>query len=257
MNALQISAVTRPMKDLLYRAVRKVRGSTPPPPQDTWLLDNYDPTTDWLSYANAGMLHVGNRYCFDYAISHLPSHAPIVEIGSFCGLSTNFLTYYKKRHGRENKIFNCDRWEFENTDKSSPLDELAITHAEYRAFVKDTYTRNVEFFSRLDRPHTIEMFSDEFFSAWRDKSESTDIFGRQVQLGGPISFCYIDGNHSYEFAKRDFQNCDEFLEPAGFILFDDSADDSPFEVNRVIEEIKSSGGYEVVVKNPNYLLRKL
>lgn len=245
------------MKELLRRAIRRVRGSAPPSAPDTWLLDNYDPTTDWLSYANAGMLHIGNRYCFDYAISHLPSVAPILEIGSFCGLSTNFLTYFKKRHGRKNKLFSCDKWEFENTDKDSALDDLRITHDEYRSFAKDTYSRNVSFFSRLDLPHTIEMLSDEFFAAWRNRSEATDVFGRRVQLGGPVSFCYIDGNHSYEFAKRDFQNCDEFLEKAGFILFDDSADNSEFEVKEVIREIKVSGEYEVVVQNPNYLLRKL
>src|SRR5687767_3117074 len=46
----------------------------------------------WLSFANAGMLTPGNVDCFDYAIRNLPSSAPLVEIGSFCGLSTNAIT---------------------------------------------------------------------------------------------------------------------------------------------------------------------
>lgn len=55
-------------------------------------IDISDDYVNWLCYANAGMLHRGNLYCFDYAIRNLPSEAPIVEVGSFCGLSANLLT---------------------------------------------------------------------------------------------------------------------------------------------------------------------
>jgi hypothetical protein len=54
---------------------------------------------NWLCYANAGLLNKGNIWCFDYAISHLQSEARIVEIGSFCGLSTNIITYLKLKPG--------------------------------------------------------------------------------------------------------------------------------------------------------------
>ena len=37
----------------------------------------------WLKFANAGMLDNGNLYCFEYAIEHLPSNSPVIEIGSF------------------------------------------------------------------------------------------------------------------------------------------------------------------------------
>jgi hypothetical protein len=56
-----------------------------------------------------------------------------------------------------------------------------------------------------------------------------DVFGRNVVLGGSLSFCYIDGNHTYGFAKRDFENKDRFLAPGGFIFFDDSGDGSGWE----------------------------
>ncbi len=111
-------------------------------------------------------------------------------------------------------------------------------------------------FSRYDLPYTLEMFSEELFEAWRQSQTVTDVFGRAVQLGGPISFCYIDGNHSYECARRDFENSDAFLEAGGFILFDDSADGSGWGVRRVIDEVKSSGNYDRVIENPNYLFRK-
>lgn len=102
----------------------------------------------------------------------------------------------------------------------------------------------------------IELFSDEFFQAWRSSRAVQDIFGRPIALGGPISFCYIDGNHSYDFVKRDFENVDAFLERGGFILFDDSEDGSAWEVCRVVQEVRASGRYDLVIKNPNYLFRK-
>lgn len=223
-------------------------------------LHNIDISNDyinWLCFTNAGMLARGNLYCFDYAIRNLPNEAPIVEIGSFCGLSTNAITYYKQKHRIKNPLINCDRWIFEGADKGGTLgDHTSLTHADYREFVKDTYIRNVRMFSRDDLPFTVELSSDEFFDAWRGSREVLDVFKRPLRLGGPISFCYVDGNHSYEYVKRDFENCAEFLVPDGFIFFDDSADNSGWDVCKLVAEVKHSGKYELIIKNPNYLFRK-
>ena len=83
------------------------------------------------------------------------------------------------------------------------------------------------------------------------------VFERNITLGGSISFAFIDGNHSYDFAKRDFENTDKFLEPGGFILFDDSADNCTFECRHLMKEIEVNPNYEMVVKNPNYLFKKI
>lgn len=216
------------------------------------LSDNY---IAWVSIANAGMLNKGNLLCFDYAIRNLPSKNPIVEIGSFCGLSTNLLTHFKRKHGAENQIFNCDRWDFEGA--GGTVGDSDITHSEFRGFVRDTYIRNVSMFSRASLPHTIEMLSNDFFAAWKSALPTTDVFGQSARLGGPIAFCYIDGNHSYDFARRDFENTDRFLEPGGFVLFDDSADGSTWEVCRVVEEVKKMGNYRLIINNPNYLFQKI
>jgi hypothetical protein len=232
------------------RLSRKIRHQLRPP------VDISDEYVRWVSLANAGMMDTGNLYCFDHAIRNLPNNAPIVEIGSFCGLSTNLLGYYKRRAGLSNPLFSCDKWEFEGASESVLGENTAITHRQYRDFVKDTFLRNVKMFSGNDLPHTIESLSDEFFAAWRGARAVEDVFGRKVTLGGPIGFCYIDGNHTYEAAKRDFENCDEFLERGGFVLFDDSADGSDWEVCRVVAEVKQRDDYELIVKNPNYLFRK-
>lgn len=244
------------MRNLVKRLARKLTATNGGGRPST-LIDISDEYVNWLCFANAGMLQRGNLYCFDYALGRLPSAAPLVEIGSFCGLSTNLLTYYKQRHGVANPLITCDRWVFEGSDTGPNLGDSRLSHAEYRAFVKETYLRNVGVFSRDDPPFTVEMFSDEFFEAWRAGAEPSDVLGRPIKLGGPISFCFIDGNHSYEFAKRDFEHTDEFLERGGFILFDDSADGSGWEVCEVVKEVEASDRYELVIKNPNYLFRKL
>jgi len=216
------------------------------------LMDDY---LAYLSFANAGMLNKGNLLCFDYALRNLPSKNPIIEIGSFCGLSTNIIAYFKQKHGVENPLFNCDKWEFEGA--AGNVGDSLISHADYRTFVKESFIRNVKMFSRGSLPHTIELLSEEFFTIWGQGRFTTDVFGRNTRLGGPISFCYIDGNHNYESAKRDFVNTDRFLESGGFVLFDDSADGSHWEVCRVIEEVKRMENYKMVVKNPNYLFQKV
>jgi hypothetical protein len=219
-------------------------------------IDLTDGYTSWLGYANAGMLNKGNLLCFDYALKNLPSKHPMIEIGIFAGLSTNLLTYFKQKHSAANTLFNCDKWIFESSGEGS-LCGGPVTHAQYRTFVRDSYIRNVRTFSPASLPYTIEAISDEFFAAWAEGHTITDVFGRSVKLGGPISFCYIDGNHTYDFARRDFENTDQFLEPGGFVLFDDSADGSIWEVSRVIEEVKLNPRYRFVVKNPNYMFQKI
>src|SRR2546428_4676566 len=110
-------------------------------------IDIPDEYVRWLTFANAGMLDRGNLYCFDHAMRNLPSHAPMIEIGSFCGLSTNLLAYYKQRAGVSNRLFTSDKWEFEGADDGPLDDHSAITHQEYRDFIKESFLRNVRMFS--------------------------------------------------------------------------------------------------------------
>lgn len=227
------------------------------PQAESW-VDISDEYAMWLCFANPGMTHRGNLHCLDHAMAGLAGDAPIVEIGAFCGLSTNLLAYYRWKRGRRNPIIACDRWDFEYAQPGQPVGNSLITHDEYRSFVKESFLRNIRLFSRPELPQPVEMTSDEFFAAWRRRDQVKDLLGRPLQLGGPISFAVIDGNHTYEFARRDFQNSDEFLLPGGFIFLDDSSDDSRFEgVRRVVKEVQSSGRYELAARNPHYLFRKL
>ncbi|MCP4218794.1 MAG: class I SAM-dependent methyltransferase [bacterium] len=215
-----------------------------------------DPYIQWLTFANAGMLNSGNLYCMQQAIQNLPSDNPILEIGSFCGLSTNIFTYFLQKFHKTNRVYTCDRWIFEGAEKGGTVGGSHVQHSDYRQYVKDSYMRNVTFFSPERKPYTIEVFSDEFFKLWEAGKPVSDIFDRDVEVGGPLSFCYIDGNHQYDFARRDFENVHRFLEPGGFVLFDDSYDGNRFGLTKLMKEIKKRGDYRLVIKNPNYLFQK-
>lgn len=226
------------------------------------LLSNQTPNPHnefltWVHFAVPGMLARGNVDAMDYAIANMPPDNPILEIGSFCGLSTAVLAYLLDKHSKTTPIYSCDKWEFEGQQLGAPLgDSPSVTHDMYRTYVKRTFVNSMKTFAGHRLPHTIECFSDEFFRRWSEHQNTLDIFDRPVTLGGPLSFCYIDGNHSYEFAKRDFENTDQVLAPGGFILFDDSADESHWDVNQLTREITSTHSYELVSRNPNYLFQK-
>jgi hypothetical protein len=210
-----------------------------------------------LFHANAGMQDVGNLHAFSTAIRNLPTDHPIVEIGSFCGLSTNIIRHYQRQFGKMNPLFCSDKWEFEGAQPGKTIPGTNITYDAYRQFVKDNFMRNVRFFAADCLPYTVEVFSDEFFELWGARSAVSDVFGQRVQMGGGISFSYIDGNHTYDFARRDFENVDRFLDVGGYILFDDSADACPFAgVKHLMKELKQNPRYELALQCPNYLFRK-
>jgi hypothetical protein len=215
----------------------------------------WDAPMNWMRYIVPGMLDHGNIDLFNYCFKRLPSEAPIIEIGSFAGKSLNYIILLLRRGGRRNPVISVDEWKFECSESDDRIDG-GRSFADYRAHVIETFRRNITLFSGDRMPHHIELSSDAFFAAWASREERTDFFGRPTRLGGPISFAYIDGEHSYAQSKKDFDNADRYLQPGGFIVFDDTADHHSFGCKRTAEEAAALERYEVVAKNPNYCLRK-
>lgn len=238
---------------LAGRVLRKAARVVDPPQPYQILKEEY---INWLCYANPGMLERGNLYLMDYAISHLPSDAPILEIGTFCGLSTNVITHFKRKHGVHNPLITSDKWEFENVNGRSHIADSPILFSDYKNFVKNSYLRNIQMFSPDDLPFTFELTANEFFEEWKNEKQCTDVLGRTQTLGGPLSFCYIDGNHTHEYAKQDFLNCDAYLVKDGFILFDDSTL-TEFTLHKLMPEIMAMGRYRLIAQNPYHLFQKL
>lgn len=189
------------------------------------------------------------------AIQNMPDEGSVVEIGSFLGQSTNILVHLLQKHGRTHPFYSCDPWIFDN-DPQAPGDEV-FGRPDFAAYAKETFVRNSRFFSRGAEPHTFELTSDEFFQHWRDRSELEDVFGRSQSLGGPISFAFIDGLHTEEATRLDFENVDSWLLPGGYVLFDDSGADSIYPGTRAFAlRLAGHSNYEVVRSFPIFLFRK-
>jgi len=251
---MEIPAKMSSSRNLIARAFRKAARIIDPAQPVIYVEDEY---VTQLCFINAGILERGNLRSFECAISHLPSAAPILESGSYCGLSTNLLAYYKRKHHAISPLITCDKWEFQKPSNSPPttVGESSLLYKDLERFARDSYLRNINMFSPDDLPHTFEMTSDDFFACWQAGKTTSDILGRAYALGGPLSLCFVDGNHTYECVKRDFLNRDTFLEVGGFILFDDSTllkDD----MYMLKPEVEATGRYKLVAKNPYHLFQK-
>jgi len=221
----------------------------------------YDDSQFRIAHSIPGWLDPRNVRLFDYCIQHLPSGAPIVEIGSYCGLSLNMLIQLARKHRVSNTVISVDPWTFGIPEEMTRSTGLATPA--YRAYLVESFRRSVELFSRDRLPYHIELDSDQFFERWASGAELVDFFGRAAKLGGPISFAYIDGDHSYEQSRRDFANVDRFLEPGGFVVFDDSADRSHTRTGKIwgstqtAQEAAALPNYRVIDKSHHYCIQKL
>lgn len=68
---------------------------------------------------------------------------------------------------------------------------------------------------------------------------------------GPVDLVFIDGDHSYEGAKIDFEHFGKRVRVGGAVLFDDAFDDGLFKsdsdaIGRVVEEILAEGEFKQV-----------
>lgn len=237
------------MRNRIYQLLKAFNQFIFPP---KYLKDEY---LYKLRQANSGMLHRGNIFCFDFVFKNLPENGAILEIGTFCGLSANVINYYKNKYNKKNRFFTTDKWQ--HYSRKDYIGDSNITYEEYKKYIRASLKNNIETFSKGNIPFIIDSFSDDFFKNWKNEATVKDIWDRDIKLGGSLSFAYIDGNHEYSFVKRDFENCDKYLRSGGFILFDDSADYSGFEVSRLVKEIKSNKKYKLVLRNPNYLFVKI
>lgn len=211
-----------------------------------------------------GMLTEGNISLMDHAIQHLPVEGHVLEIGSYGGLSTNLIIYLLDKYKKTNLLFTCDAWIYEgyhDHEKNSTDNHIDgrpdILRDDYSTYIKAAFINAAQFLSPHRLPYSFHARSEAFFKEWKNNQTGTDIFGREIKLGGPISFAYIDGGHSYEVAWHDFTNVTEYLVKDGFILLDDSADGSKFGSAKMMHAIKKDKRFKVVDKNPNYLIQKI
>jgi hypothetical protein len=238
----------------IWRVLRKTRGAAFRESDRRLVKDTYLP---WLCRVVGGWLEVdhGNLRAMDYAIQNMPTEGAVVEIGTFLGRSALAMSYLSYRHQRTNPIFICDPWNFEGTEEKIGGFFDAAT-PEYADYAREVFKLNIATFSTHNPAHAIEAFSDAFMSDWDSNKIVSDVFDNPIQLGGPIAFAYIDGAHTYEATRTDFESVHRHLLPGGFILFDDSARNSGFGSTQAALEVLRHSDYELVYTTPNYFFRR-
>jgi hypothetical protein len=232
----------------------------------THYIDASDEFINWLMVSNAGMQHRGNIACFKHAIENLPDECPILEIGAHAGLSANIMCYLLRKLNKTNQVISVDPWIVRGYHDETTMDadylnsvggETHISRLDYAEFIKESYLRNTAFFSASNLPLAFRMTSDDFFQALSNEESLKDIRGNVFNTESKFSFVYIDGNHDYDYALRDFQHADKNVVNGGFILFDDTEDASAFGCARLARELEKSNDYRLVMKNPNRLFIKI
>ena len=216
-----------------------------------------DAYLNWLTRMMGGWLTPGdgNLVAFDFAIDHMPEKGAVLEIGSFLGVSICAMSYMMWRHGRSNPLFSCDPWDFEGTEE--PIGGFFdASRVEYRTYCMDVFKRNILLFAEHHLPYSLEEYSHAFLVRWAAREEGIDVLGRPVKLGGPLSFVYIDGAHTYEAASGDFRGADPFVLPGGYVFFDDTSEAWGPEMARVVREVELHPHYELIARTPNYFFRK-
>jgi len=210
-----------------------------------------------------GMLKEGNIYLMDFAIQNMPDEGIVLEIGSYAGLSTNVILHLLENHNKNNTFVGCDAWIYEGFNdykiKSNKFIDGSnkISRIEYCNYIKRAFINSINLLHPNRKPYTCHLTSDAFFNIWKTDNKFTDVFNREFKINEEISFCYIDGNHSYEQTKNDFENVGSKLKTNGFILIDDSAKFMNFGSSKFINNIKKDKNYKIVDSNPNFLIQKI
>lgn len=225
----------------------------------------YDPFIKRVrsSIIGEGMLHDGNIYLMDYAIKNMPEEGIILEIGSYAGLSTNVMLHLLEKNNKKNLFFGCDPWIYEGYDDHKGITQkhidgkANIERTEFMNYIKEAFMKSTQLFHANSLPYTCHMTSDLFFEKWNTNQKFTDVFNRTFYMKNLISFCYIDGDHSYKQTERDFFNVDSKLQKNGFVLIDDSISGSKFGSAVFIKQILQNPNYKLIDHNPNYLFQKI
>ncbi|NHM00504.1 class I SAM-dependent methyltransferase [Flavobacterium difficile] len=215
------------------------------------------------SVIGEGMLHEGNIFLLDYAIQNMPNEGIVLEIGCYGGLSTNLIIHLLKKHKKGNPFMGCDAWVYEGYhdhlgNKDTYIDgRIDISRTAYTQYIKNAFITSTLFLHAKNLPHTCHLTSDLFFDKWQHNEVFTDVFDRDFKINERIAFAYIDGDHSYEQTKKDFENVASRLMVNGYVLIDDSAKNMTFGSAKFIKEIQKNKDFKLIDSNPNFLFQKI
>lgn len=154
-----------------------------------------------------------------------------VEIGSALGKSASYIGMALKENGR-GMLYAIDPHEPTNWNDVAAIDSLK------------EFTRNVAAAGLREHVSVIRSYSDAAARDWKH----------------PIDLIFIDGDHSYEGVKRDWDLFLPHMKPSGVAIFHDTMWDLPpyagevrsdMGVPRFVDELRQQG-YQVLTINRDY-----
>jgi len=157
-----------------------------------------------------------SKFLYDQA-KKSPKRGVIVEIGSWQGKSTTYLAY-GSREGNKNKVYAIDP-HINSIEQKNELNN----NSSLRFFKENMKKAKIE-----DLVFPIIKKSEEAAKNWKD----------------PIALLWIDGDHSYNGAKSDFDLFSPFVVEGGIIAFHDSTQKDRYaNVPRVVIESFRKKGF--------------
>lgn len=160
-------------------------------------------------------------------ISIFPSipKGDVVEIGAYRGRSSYFLSWAAKRYNIGN-VLAVDPWDVTVAQQNDSPDILKDPKQELvedlNSFWEETYRGFLAALSPFigGVNYLRSSSKDAAITYSTDNEVKSPTFGT-TKYTGQISLLHIDGNHDYDMVKQDCKSWLKFMNPGGWIIFDD------------------------------------
>jgi len=149
-----------------------------------------------------GYLHDAEGYLLMLLAEHGPAEGVCLEIGSFMGRSTAFLAEGARRAGGA-RVVAVDH--FEGSPEHQPGGTHECAEIAQTGTTFDRFQENLRSAGLLPQVEPIRAGSAEAAADWT----------------GPIRLLFIDGDHSYEATRQDFELWSPHVSEGGFVAFHD------------------------------------
>lgn len=165
---------------------------------------------------------IDNQQCLTlYNIAKtLPKNCFIVEIGSYRGRSTCSLAA-GSLEGNNNQVIAIDLW-----DKNLKTNESQYNCRGLNFKNSINFDIFLEHVNKFNLNHLITFYKDSSYN-----------ISQMWNSNNVIGFLFIDGDHSYQGIKQDFENFEKFIINHGYIGFHDYNNKDFPEVRLFIDEL--------------------
>ena len=171
--------------------------------------------------------------------------ADFLEIGVFRGQTISLAALLSRMNGKPCEVFAI-----------SPFTPAGDSVSRYRRNV-DYYQDTQVNFDQFSLPHSTQL-----------RAFSTDETALTLISGRPWEMIYIDGNHEYEIARKDWEACAQSVKPGGIIVLDDAGLTTSFQPpvfstkghpgpSRLAQEIDRARFREILQVGHNRVFQKI